>query len=98
MTGSNRYAPFEALNDCNSKAAALLSLTLIAGLTSTSAPPMTPLPSARQEPVSMLCVDADGKPVANTELHLYQCVAEPAVRYDHFGPFTSDAQGKAVCP
>jgi hypothetical protein len=98
MSGSIPSAQFAARSDHGAITAALLSLALIAGLATTSAPAMTPLPSTPEQPVHMLCVDAGGNPVANAELHLYQCVSEKALHYDHFGPFTSDAQGKAVCP
>jgi hypothetical protein len=46
----------------------------------------------------MLCVDKEDKPVAGAEVHLYQCESELDVHYRHYGPFTSDAHGKAISP
>ena len=48
------------------------------------------------QPLTVLCVDADGKPIAGAEVHLYQREGEDDGRYVHSGPFTSDAEGRAV--
>jgi hypothetical protein len=53
-----------------------------------------PLPIQR---VDVLCVDADGKPVPDAEVHLFQQAGGEGVRYLHSGPVTSDAQGRAIC-
>jgi hypothetical protein len=45
---------------------------------------------------SVLCVDAEGKPVTGAEVHLFQHVGEGrAGEYVHFGPVMSDASGQA---
>lgn len=48
------------------------------------------------EPVRMQCLDSDGKPVAGAEIHLFQYDGK-AERYQSFGPFKSNAEGKAIC-
>jgi len=52
--------------------------------------------SERAEPVRMRCVDAEGKPVAGAEIHLFQYDGK-AEQYASAGPFQSDAEGKAIC-
>jgi hypothetical protein len=47
--------------------------------------------------VNVLCLDADGKPVAGAEVHLFQQAGGDGGAYLQFGPVTSDAQGKAIC-
>src|SRR5436190_3115973 len=54
----------------------------------------SPLPPAQA--VNMVCVDAQGQPVAGAEVYLYQHDGS-AKRYQQFGPFKSDKQGKAIC-
>jgi hypothetical protein len=44
-----------------------------------------------------ICVDEHGKTVAGAEVHLFQYKGSIA-RYLHFGPFTSDGEGKVTCP
>lgn len=51
---------------------------------------------AAAEPVRMLCLDQEGQAVAGAEIHLFQYDGE-AERYKPFGPFRSDAEGKAAC-
>lgn len=46
--------------------------------------------------VNMVCVNAQGQPVAGAEVYLFQYDGA-AKRYQQFGPFKSDGQGKAVC-
>lgn len=48
--------------------------------------------------LSVSCVDKDDKPVAGAEVHLFQSVVAEPARYKHFGPFTSDDQGRITCP
>lgn len=52
--------------------------------------------SALEKSISIRCVDADGKPVSQAEIYLFQHDYEKS-RYLQFGPFTSDASGAAVC-
>src|SRR6187455_2914090 len=49
--------------------------------------------------VSVLCVDADGKPVEGAETYLFQNYGGgDQVRYVSSGPMKSDAAGKATFP
>jgi len=58
-------------------------------------PPPTP-PSS--EKVIATCVDSDGKPVSEAEVHLFQYTGTVENgRFVHSGPFVSDEHGKAVC-
>lgn len=54
--------------------------------------------AAQDQAVSALCVDADGKAVAGAEVHLFQNVVGESSRYKHFGPYTSDDEGRVTCP
>jgi hypothetical protein len=51
----------------------------------------------RDEELTVVCVDKDGKPVTGAEVHLFQCVVGEPTRFKHFGPFESDEQGRATC-
>jgi hypothetical protein len=53
---------------------------------------------AKDPGVSVVCVDAQGEAVIGAEIHLFQSSGGSDRRYLHFGPFTSDEQGRAVCP
>jgi beta-lactamase regulating signal transducer with metallopeptidase domain len=60
-----------------------------------------PASQPRQQPVStvnMVCLDADDKPVPGAEVHLYQNTGGDDGHFLHSGTFTTDAEGKAVCP
>ncbi len=72
----------------------LLCLANAAGLTSK---PVAACQGQPAQTVDMLCVDADDKPVAGAEIHLFQ-FDHDADRYKTFGPFKSDDEGKATCP
>lgn len=52
-------------------------------------------PQLPQQPVTVRCLDAEGKPVAGAEVHLFQYDGRER-RYVHSGPFTSDEQGRVV--
>ncbi len=47
------------------------------------------------QPVSSVCMDANGKPVAGAEVYIFQ-YSGFAKRYREFGPILSDAEGKAT--
>ena len=65
--------------------------------------PANPSPTAPQafQPsapkVNVLCVDAQGKPVPNAEVFLFQQPAGDKTPYVRSGPFTTDEQGRAFC-
>ncbi len=59
------------------------------------APPLASQPSTPR--VTVLCVDADGKPVPNAEVYLFQHPAGDKSPYMQSGPFISDEQGRALC-
>jgi beta-lactamase regulating signal transducer with metallopeptidase domain len=54
------------------------------------------VPRPPAQTVNMVCVDADGKPIADAEVYLFQ-YSGAVSRYVQFGPLKSDEQGKAVC-
>lgn len=54
--------------------------------------------AAQDQALGLLCVDANGKAVARAEVHLFQNVVGDSSRYKHFGPYTSDEQGRVTCP
>jgi hypothetical protein len=64
-----------------------------------SAPPQASQPSVPR--VSVRCVDAQGKPVPDAEVFLFQHSggdkSKDKGRYVQSGPFTSDEQGRALC-
>ncbi len=53
--------------------------------------------ATQDQSVNVSCLDKDGNPVAGAEVHLFQSVSAEPTRYEHFGPFTSDEQGRAAC-
>jgi hypothetical protein len=61
-----------------------------------SAAPGPQAPPAAQS-VNMLCIDSESADVAGAEIHLYQLNGGENGRFQHFGPFRSDARGRAVC-
>ncbi len=67
----------------------------LAAKKSEASPSQSPLPAVPT--VNVLCLNADGKPVAGAEVHLFQQAGGDGGAYLHFGPVTSDAQGKAIC-
>jgi thiol-disulfide isomerase/thioredoxin/protocatechuate 3,4-dioxygenase beta subunit len=80
------------------RAAAFVGLWWACGLAwskddadTTEAPP-------QDESVVVVCLDGDGKPVAGAEVHFFQGISGKAGPYKYFGPFTSDAEGRASCP
>jgi len=48
--------------------------------------------------LNVICVNAKSNPVAGAEVHLFQFAGGKEGRYLHFGPFTSNEKGIAVCP
>jgi hypothetical protein len=79
---------------------------LAVSLTAIALAPKDELPSQASSPterapvheVSMVCVDDQGEAVVGAEIHLFQYSGGNDRRYLHFGPFTSDERGRAVCP
>jgi hypothetical protein len=71
---------------------------IVPGPTAAAEPKSTQADSLRPpaQTVNMVCVDAEGQPVAGAEVYLFQFGGAPN-RYQQFGPFKSDGQGKAVC-
>lgn len=70
---------------------------------SPSSQPANPSPTEPQasqpsnSKVSVLCVDAQGKPVSDAEVFLFQHPAGDKSPYVQSGPFKSDEQGRAHC-
>ncbi len=63
-----------------------------------SANPASPQTSQPTTPkVNVLCVDAQGKPVPNAEVFLFQQTGSVKGRYVRSGPFTTDEHGRALC-
>ena len=48
-------------------------------------------------PVRVVCVGAAGKPVAGAKVYLFQNTGGENSRYRSFGPFETDAEGRASC-
>ncbi len=63
--------------------------------TTSSAPPQPSRPSTPR--VTVLCVDAQGKPVPHAEVYLFQQPVGDKNPYVQSGPFMSDEQGRALC-
>ena len=87
----------------SSTVSALPELPAAPATSSPESPPASPgrAPSpasqASTSKVNVLCVDAQGKPVPNAEVFLFQKPAGDKTPYVQSGPFKSDEQGRAVC-
>jgi beta-lactamase regulating signal transducer with metallopeptidase domain len=62
-----------------------------------SAPATVDSPPESAERVHVRCVDAGGKPVVGAQVYLFQHGPGKEGQYLQSGPFTSDADGQAVC-
>src|SRR5579863_5386139 len=75
----------------------ILAMLITFPLRTSAADPATKSATSRPpvQDVTMVCVDAEAQPVKDAEIYLFQY--NSAERYQQFGPFKSDEQGKAVC-
>jgi beta-lactamase regulating signal transducer with metallopeptidase domain len=94
VIATTALASLRASNESASKPAASPAESSQPELTRSPAPG---LPRPAVPDVSMICVDATGKPVTGAEVHLFQYTGGKGGRYVHLGPFISDASGRALC-
>ncbi len=76
-----------------------LFVVAVSAVAATMTPTSACYPQTADVGVAIRCVDNDDNPIEGAEIHLFQYNGEKGEdrQYVHFGPFTSDSQGRASC-